>query len=270
MKKRNFLFYSLVFALWICICTALVGCSGGNLKAPTEFTIDTTGAYSFKCNSKPDMFRIDIYKASDVSNGTIAEGAKVVCKANIPGSKGTVNGTIPAVSRLPYGKYTAAVYSVPKSGSSESETTAVLSETFVRGGSLSTPSFTVTKIEGWGATIKLANDSVQNYLEKEGSYGYTYQLFSDKSCTQQISEGTFGTDIQPNPKQVAGPPNPYIGQSIDFTVEQGTTGVPVSYWVKVKATGNPDINVTDSDWSEAVQVDIDGKAPENNMFGPPQ
>ncbi|GKU24199.1 hypothetical protein [Clostridium folliculivorans] len=267
MKKKSFSWYLLILALCIGVLTTFSGCGSGPLNAPKDFTIDSNGAFSFKGVSGANMYRIDVYLTKYISNGTISKDAQIACTANVAQSKGTVKGTASSVKALPYGNYTAVISSVPKSGSKRTKSEAVFSSAFTRSGSLSVPAISVTK-NNWGATIKLTDDACKNYLEKEGAYSFKYQVFSDEACTKMVTEGTFGKDITHNPNAVAGPNAiNYNNASVDFAVAEGQAA---SYWVKCMAVGNTELKVTDSEWSKAVKVDIDGKKPENNSpFGPP-
>ncbi len=232
--------------LVISMALPLTGC-GSKLTSDT-ITVEADGDFAYAPIDDADYYVVRFYNQSDVSeDGTIAEGVKPALKQTLQAAAGTT-GNFKKISKLKYGIYVPTIYGLFMD---KTTTDTVVGDPLVIGGKLTAPEIVVQNDNGQ-IKIAITDKSFDDtYFTKEAIYGFTAEVYTDEACSGDAAAVTdFASDVA------------YIeptNSSKAVWIRNNTTEVDVedgTYYVRVKANGNADDQVEDSDYSEVVKVEV--------------
>lgn len=214
----------------------------GEAKEPVA--VDAEGNYSFQEIDEVARYVIEIYHAEDVDTeaGTINEDAKYVTRKSFSTSVAK-KGNSTSFSSVPYGDYVPVIYGIYSDR--KTTTDKIFGETYTVGGKLTAPDVMVTN-KGLGAIVRIKQNSMDNYLNKEARYSFTAEVYSDADCKNEVTEVTFGEKAEVANNTF------YRFHTGEFNVTDAGT-----YYVRVKANGNEEKQVEDSDYSDVVEIALD-------------
>ncbi|MCI9032398.1 MAG: hypothetical protein HFK09_07815 [Clostridia bacterium] len=243
MKIKKIFGTVLLLALSVLLCFAAAACGASGLS------VDSTGKYSFDSVDGARYYVVEFYKSEDIENNAVKADANAVLKQTLTSEQGTT-GTFDKVTTLPFGTYIPTVYAIK---ADKSRTDKVIGGEFIKGGELTTPEFVVQrdyKEIKISITDKILDDV---YFVKEATYGYTAQIYDNEACTgTPVKEEVFGADVAYIPPTNSSKAIWFRNRSLSLELPNGT------YYVKCKANGNSAALVTDSVYSDAVKVVLDG------------
>ena len=217
----------------------LAACGGS--KEPVA--VDAEGNYSFQEIADAARYVIEIYNADDVDveAGTVNADAKYVTRKSFSPSA-SKSGNSTSFASVPFDDYVPVIYGIYSDR--KTTTDPILGEKYTVGGKLSTPDVMITN-KGLGAIVRIKQDSMNTYLNKEAKYSFTAEVYSDADCKNEVTEVTFGD------KAEAANNTFYRFHTGEFEVADAGT-----YYVRVKANGNEEKLVEDSEYSDVVAVDL--------------
>lgn len=225
-------------------CMALVtvvtatGCG-----ASEPVSVDAEGNYSFQSIDEAARYVIELYHASDVdqNTNTVNQDAKYVTRKSFSPSQDK-KGNSTSFASVPFGDYVPVIYGIYSDR--KTTTDVILGEEYTVGGTLSTPKIMVTN-KGLGAIVRIKQNSMDTYVNQEAIYSYTAEVYSDVDCKNLVTEFTFGEKAQ------KGNSSFYKWHTGEFEVaDEGT------YYVRVKANGNKENLVEDSEYSDVVEIQL--------------
>lgn len=215
---------------------ALAGC--GNNE---PVSVDADGNYSFQSIENAARYVVELYRAEDVDfdTNTIHEDAQYVTRKSFSPSQER-KGNSTSFASVPFGEYVPVVYGIYSDR--QTVTDKILGEKYTVGGTLSTPEIMVTN-KGLGAIIRIKQNSMDTYVSREAIYSYTAEVYKDAECKDLVTEVVFGEKAQ------AGNNSFYMWHTTEFEVSDAGT-----YYVRVKANGNEEALVEDSQYSTVVEI----------------
>lgn len=226
-------------ALTVSSLGLLAACGGS--KEPVA--VDAEGNYSFQEITDAARYVIEIYNADDVDveAGTVNADAKYVTRKSFsPSAPKSGNST--SFASVPFDDYVPVIYGIYSDR--KTTTDPVLGEKYTVGGKLSTPDVMITN-KGLGAIVRIKQDSMNTYLNKEARYSFTAEVYSDADCQNEVTEVTFGDKAEEANNTF------YRFHTGEFEVSDAGT-----YYVRVKANGNEKNLVEDSEYSDVVAIDL--------------
>ena len=290
MKKFKFAIVCCVVAI---LAFSLAACGSDGSEKFGSFTLKADGSYSFT-GSGAASYSLNVYKTDDfdAANKKPVDGADAKATAKL--SK--TSGKDAQIAALPFGRYTATL---SPAGSDE-----IAVASFVKGGKLSVPEFCVfagvamnmgPKPDDGGAPAAQADEgetpappaggdtetktpklhiviNTDNYLAKiayptEAVYSFAYEVYADKAMTSKLySQAKFADNIEPAGFTL------YTNNEATIDLEDKYwTADSVTWYVRVKANGNAEDEVVESDWSELMEITFDNTStvPFDYGFGRP-
>lgn len=277
MKKRKR--FGHIFAIASIVCTMtlfLTGCSKAG-----DLSVSADGTYSFEGDGS-DSYRLDFYKTAELGeDGAIPSGTYPKLRYTVSKNKeggNTYSGTISVVDtasgeshtlieNIGFGEYTPVLVPIKNGKTAD----PVMGEPIQTSGTLSAPVITASEAETldkdtgngtyWGATVSISSEVLDQYEKSEGIYGYEVEVYDNEACS--------GEPYQAETLEVTGGNSSYEGNAFTFSIPEGTKGNAVTYYVRAKAKGNEELNVSESEWGETVKVEIDGESFGFGPGGPP-
>ncbi|SEF58338.1 beta-glucosidase [Butyrivibrio sp. Su6] len=198
--------------------------SGGNVK---DFEVQENGDFSF--TSSDNSYVIKVYNDSDVSNGTVADGAVVL------GSQ-SANGGVGNINCVPFGENYAVVLYELDANYNEKQV-AVLNG-YKKCGVLTAPKATYQPGIPYIHTVDRIEIDLKDALASEALTSYQVETYLDEALTQKVESGC-GV-VEPTVEE-----GRIINNYLEFTPEIGNT-----YYFRIKALANEDIGAEESDWGE--------------------
>ena len=273
MTRNQFLKLSGTVAATAAIGSILTGCGGSKVTAPTGFTMSSDGSFAFTGSKGASRYEIWVFATqyAPADDKPTTNDVPDVMQVVAAGDSTALSGKVDGMSNVPYGLYKAYACAYNKDGEA---TDFAASGEFRLGGTLAAPSISVDR-NYWGCTVTISD--VADRQKTAAICGFEAEVYSDEACTQLVDSADFGYEITSNPDAQPGPnSNKYIGNTCDLSVpevtdpallgEDGFLTEPVTYYVRCKALGDPDNDVTESDWCEPVSVEINGDKKEERGF----
>lgn len=249
MQIKKIIKYLGALLLGLSFVLPLSGC--GKMTSDT-ITVDSDGDYAYAPIEDADYYVVRFFTEDDFNeDGTVKEDARPALKQTLQAEAGTT-GTFKKISKLQFGIYIPTIYGLYMD---KTTTKTVVGEPLVIGGKLSAPEIIVQNDYGQ-AKVAITDKCFDDvYFEKEAVYGFTAEVYTNEDCSgEMVVSAEFGEDAE------------YIeptNSSKAVWLRNTTTGIGLedgTYYIRVKANGNAEAEVEDSEYSEVVSVVVDSSA----------